>query len=578
MINVFLDGFSNFQSHFWIVISIFLIVIWGQVIIQNFFNFHLTDADKFSLPLAGWIFPVFIFSLIYFLTNILFGKIFGFILSALLLILPFFWIRFKRPPLLVVLLICFLLISIFVRLAFLSQVLLPAYFDSASHYLYIQNILNGYENKTFAIFGSNYYHLAYHFTSAAVIHLFQFNIAQFMLVFGQIILAILPISLFFLLKQMTSSNTVAFFTCLAAGFGFHMPAHAINWGKYPALLSLVGIQFVLCLGYLKYKNNLPPSQNLKLNFLLAVSILITTLIHSRTFFVFAIFLPVFFITMQYKKTSKHFQLIAFVFILLVLGIEIFSIQRSAVLLPLFERYLQKDIWILFLILLLTPFSFKTYPDLTFSLFISLSLFLFALFLPISLLNYNTQTLLDRPFVQMLIYIPLSILIGLGFGGLLQTTQKHVYLKTITSLTAFGFLLINIHFNQDFYPSSCCQLVTQDDLSAITWIKENILTEEKVLIAASQLYVTAYEAPTKAAVDAGIWITPLARKQVLTEFTNIDFTTQETYEMLCTQKVKYIYLGGLPASFNQNQLISQPSWYQPMFLLPKAQIYQVMMCD
>jgi hypothetical protein len=41
------------------------------------------------------------------------------------------------------------------------------------------------------------------------------------------------LSLFFITKRETGSNIAALFTSLLAGFGWHMPGHAVNWGEIP---------------------------------------------------------------------------------------------------------------------------------------------------------------------------------------------------------------------------------------------------------------------------------------------------------------------------------------------------------
>jgi hypothetical protein len=582
MINILQDGFSNFQNHFWIILCVFLAIVWGQTVMQKIFSKvfdNQFNADEyFVLSLSGWIFPVFCWAGIYFLANILLGESFASIISILIIVIPFFFIRIKRISLVIFYLLLFLLISLFLRLAFLEQAIFPAYFDSAEHYRNIQNIVNIYENKSSSLFQYNYYHLGYHFVSASLIDLFQFNKISFMLIFGQMILTILPISFFFLLKQITQSNTVAFFTCLIAGFGFHMPAHLINWGKYPALLSLVGIQFLFCLGYILVKYNLTRNQKSKLYGLIVLSILITALIHTRTLIVFIVFVISFFITSQIKKTPSRFQYFSFTLLFIFIAIEVFYITNSPVIFPLLSGYTERDLWALVFVLLLIPFSIKFFPNLIFFLLTTLCLSMFFLFLPISLFNYGTQTLLDRPFVQMLAYIPLSIIAGLGFAGLIQITQKFRHAKFVIGFILFGFVVFNAKINYDFYPSDCCQLVSRDDLSAISWIDNNIPANEKILIAATQIYVTSYEPTGPAAVDAGIWIQPLTNNITQFAFINTNFEEQETLAYLCEKKIKYIYIGSTPQSFNEIQIASKPNWYHPIFLLPKVKIYQVIGCD
>src|SRR5688572_21834105 len=365
MINVLLDGFSSFHNHLWIIFCILFMVFWGQVVMQKLlfkiFDNRLTDIEHLSFSIAGWMFPVMCWAILYFFVTLLFGETIGAIFSVILFLAAFIFIRLKKPSLSSILLILFLIVSFLFRLAWLEQALLPSYFDSAEHYKNIQNLLNIYEHKPFEIFKWNYYHLGYHFLSAALIYFWGLNEIEFMLVFGQVTLAILPISIFFILKKITQSNLVSFFACVVAGFGFHMPAHLINWGKYPALLSLVGIQFVLSFVYFVIKNDISQNQKIKIYSIIIFSLLITSLIHTRSLIAFALMIIIYFVILWLRQTSARFQYLFFGLVLLALGIGIFYIQQSSVLFPLFERYIQNDVWILILLLLLFPFSIKSYP-------------------------------------------------------------------------------------------------------------------------------------------------------------------------------------------------------------------------
>jgi hypothetical protein len=580
MINILQDGFSNFQNYFWMIFCICLAVIWGQVvmrkILSNVFANQFTTDEYFTLSLSGWVFPIIIWAGIYFLSNLFLGKTIGIIISIVLFLLSLFWIRIKKPSFIIVTIILFFFLSLIVRLAFLQQAIFPAYFDSAQHYQNIQSIINVYENKSPSLFQFNYYHLVYHFISAALIHLFQFNEINFMLVFGQIILTVLPISFFFLIKQITQSNTVAFFTCLMAAFGFHMPAHLINWGKYPALLSLVGIQFIFCLAYIFTKNKI---HKRKLYWLIGLSVLITTLIHTRTLIAFVLLIPALFISYSINKLSIRFQYISFILLFTGLGIETFYITQHSALSPLITGYTQRDLWVLILILFLIPFSIKSFPNLVFFLLATLCLSIFFLFLPISIFNYGTQTLLDRPFVQMLAYIPLSIIAGLGFAGLVSNFQKKLYAKLLITFSLFAFVLLNAHFNYKFYPSDCCQLVSQDDVSAITWIDNSLSLDAKILIPSSRLYVTSYEpTQTQAGTDGGIWIQPLISRTTTLAPAQLNFELDNTHTQLCSQNIQYIYIGSMPQSFDQIKIASHPDWYSPIFLLPHVQVYEIIGCE
>lgn len=66
---------------------------------------------------------------------------------------------------------------------------------------------------------------------------------------------------------------------------------------------------------------------------------------------------------------------------------------------------------------------------------------------------------------------------------------------------------------------------------------------------------------------------------LTEFADagMQFDLAETHTDLCARGVEYIYVGGVPQSFDAGQLYAMPIWYDPSFALPSAKIYQVLGC-
>lgn len=581
MTNIFLDGFSALQNHFWIIVCILVLVIWGwlatYMLLVNFFGSQFTNAEYFSFSSVGFIFPLLIWAGLFFCINFLFGKTLAIIFSIAVFVIPFFFlkIRINSPTTFGVIL--FFIVSLIIRLAFLEQATLPSYFDSAEHYRLIKLSLGIFQRTASVndLFLSIYYHKGYHFLISALIYLFQLNIPDAMLVFGQIILAVLPLSFFFIIRQETDSDAVAFFTCLIASFGFHMPAHLVNWGKYPALLSLLGIQFVFILEYLIFKKSLCKEQKLKIYWLIVFLIFITVLIHTRALIVFLLTTLAVFVMLWQKKISTQFKYVSILIVFLILAIELFYVQQNTALFPLVTGYAQRDLWALILVLLLTPFVVKSYPNLMFFLSLLLCFFIALLFFPIPFFTYGTQTLLDRPFVQMLAYITLSTIAGLGFAGLLHVLQNLQKAKLLISFVLFCFVIFNVSKNYSFYPSDCCQLASQDDLSALEWIDKELPQNARILIASNPLYVTSFESPKAlTGADAGIWITPLTSRFTLLSPANSDFDTSQTHSELCVQQISYIYIGNMPQSFNNSQLQSQSNWYHLVFDLPNTQIYQI----
>ena len=634
--NIFTDGMIVLVNHAWTVFSIFIVIAWGQILItalfKKIFKDRLTSSEIISLGMAGWILPAALLSAMIFTGALLFGEIAVTAISAIAviaLIYVLFIGKYVGQALSLtfsgILSLVALVVSLLLQLAFLKNMLLPSYFDSAEHYRVIKYFSEYYVSSNGSIPLANYYHVGFHLLSVMVSHIFHLGIVDTMLAFGQVILTILPFSLFFIVKRETGSNMAAAFTCLLAGVGWHMPSHLMDWGKYPALFSLVGIQFVLSIGYWICKNAsylknvilsgsegslLRPSETLSctaLNavrckrrsqrtlpqsdksirltsyWLLSFGALVSALLHTRSLIVFAIMGISLQLTIWIRRLPLMFQRIAFVIVALFLAVEIVTVQNSAVLALLFETYVQQDIAATGLVFFLLIFSVWAFPDLTFFLLLLISLILAGLFIPVTgFMGYGTLTLLDRPYVQMLLYLPLSIFGGLGLAGLNQFLKKNSSLpKLVTQVAAFlliAFIVLNAGENHSFYPSDCCQIVGHDDLSAIHWMDRTLPPDVSVLIASANLFVTSLESPeTLAGVDGGIWIAPLISRKIVPMRGDVNFEQPEIHAEICAKNIGYIYSGGTSQSFNASQLDSRAAWYQVAFSLPAAKVYAVIGC-
>ena len=538
--------------------------------------------------MAGWILPSALLSMLLFAGVTLFGEIATTVISALAIIALIYALFIGKPDRTSLLAGSVfsgtLAVFLILQLAFLKKMLLPSYFDSAEHYRLIKYFAEFYETSGSSFPLINYYHVGFHFLSAAVSHVFRLGIVDTMLVFGQVILAILPFSLFFIVKHETGSNVAAVFTCLLSGFGWHMPSHVMDWGKYPALFSLIGIHFVLNIGYLIYRNDRFKPERFILFCLLGFGVFVSVLIHTRSLIIFAFMGASLLLTIWRKRLLLLFQRLVFVVALCVLAAEIAVVQGNAVLALLFGTYIGQDIFTTGLIIFLLLFSVWTFPDLTFFLLMLLSLTMAGLFIPVAgFLGYGALTLLDRPYVQMLLYLPLSIFGGLGLAGLNQFLQRFSFhpklLAQLMTLLVIGFVILNAKASHSFYPSDCCQIASRDDLAAIHWMDKTLPPDADVLIASTDLFVTSLESPnTLAGVDGGIWITSLISRKTTPMRGGLNFDQPEIHADVCKKKIEYIYAGGMPQSFNVLQLGGQADWYQIIFFLPKAKVYQVIGCE
>ncbi|MEP6894368.1 MAG: hypothetical protein ABI986_02050 [Chloroflexota bacterium] len=590
--NIFSVIIDQWRAVFGILFLMALAQMLTVSALRSIFDKRLTPTEYLTLGIAGWLLPASLISILWFLFGFKLSLPFNLLLSiSLLILLIIFHLRFKPDPgpdskLTTISLLLFLSASIFLRLAFVTKAVLPSYFDSAPHYLLIKNILGNNLKGLLASLTTNYYHLGYHILAAFITSTTQAEITKVMLILGQMILAIIPLSLFFVIKHETKSNIAGMFTVIVAAYGWYMPAHAVDWGKYPALTSLGLIPFVLSLAYLfsQYKSVLSTQKRWGLLIFLGVAILISGFMHSRSLVVFGIVFVAWIITTwQQKLPSLQQAWMFFAIIVAIIG-EVIYIQKQDVLLLLLDPYIHKGIWITALVLLLSVFAQRSYPQLVLIGLLTFGFLLGSLFIPVQGLipGHANLTLLDRPFVEMILFMPLSLLGGLGLAGLDGILQeKNIRLisnKGFIGLIVITLVLINAYFTYDLYPAKCCVFAGNDDVTAIGWINNQLPTDARIGVSATELKVLpsgVFEGYVGG--DAGTWITPLTNRGTIPLLYNSSFDEQATLDNLCQKKITHLYVGELGQTFDDSQLSAQPAWYKVLLSMPQVRVYQVIGC-
>jgi hypothetical protein len=407
----------------------------GQVLVRTMLqmSFHerWETEDLFALSAAGWMLPLSVGSILWLaLGSFLPARASAFFVLLIIVIFAIvLFMRNRKEPVAASKFILWILaalfaVFLFLRLAFVSKVLIPLYFDSAQHYLIVKNLLAA---NTISAFGSpagNYYHTGFHLLTAWTASLLRADAIDVILILGQFLVASIPFALFSLIKQETQSNVAALFTVLLAAFGWYMPAYAANWGKYPALTSLPLITFVLSLAYLTLRNRemLSSRRFLGAMAILFTGVLITVLFHSRSIVVFGVLALAGALVMGWQRLSGLLRFVCFLVVLTGIVWFVWYLPKKDVFGLLFDPYWARGLIVTAGVLLLACFAQWRFPGLAFSSLLVILLLLAALLIPIRVPGYGTLTLLDRPFVEMILYLPLSILGGAGLAGLEKTLQ------------------------------------------------------------------------------------------------------------------------------------------------------------
>jgi hypothetical protein len=538
-------------------------VAWGSLLIFAYLKKATTerfsDAELAALALSGWPAPALLLSaLTLFLRNLLLDK---FVIPlALIVLLLSAGIALRslwgRVRLSVLVSIGIFLGFVLLRISYLAGTVMPAYFDSAEHYRITQFILGDPSAWT----PSSYYHIGYHYILSALTVLTGADIAKLMLVFGQVIVAALPLPMYVFVRRATHSDRAAFFAVALAGLGWFVPAHAVNWGKYPALMGMLVLQFTLGLVLIEQR------------FLALLALLFAVRIHTRMAVLLGLAWGIWWLVRRPRWL-----------IVLALGMvgmliwryqdfgplwnadgasnlgNILQAYGGGPLSPLWDAYGNLS---LLLVGLLAVFALRAFPRLTAGSVLALLLMLFLTLMP------PTFPILDRPLTEMVLSLPLAFLGGLGVSRL---SQKWIMPLLLLAVLAHAYL------NYSFAPSPCCQLAGRDDLTAMAWIKRNTPQDARILIAVTD-YSLGQSVLSGGGTDAGLWVTRLTGRVAPVLPYSINFSQEDIHQQLCWGEVGYIYVGNKDLSFNGDLMQSRPEWYQEALTLPQARIVQVLGCD
>jgi hypothetical protein len=247
--------------------------------------------------------------------------------------------------------------------------------------------------------------------------------------------------------------------------------------------------------------------------------------------------------------------------------------------PLFDPYLNKGPWITVIALLLSVFALKDYSQPILIALLAIGFMLGSLFIPVAnvIPGFSNLTLLDRPFVEMILYLPLAVLGGLGFAGL-ESYLRNQKIKVGAVLLLAAIVIGHTLISYDLYPADCCVMAGNDDVTALDWMDKHLPSNALIGIATTTLNVLPTDSfEGYVGSDAGIWITPLIDRSTRVVQYDSDFDQPATLNVLCEANVNYLYVGELGQTFDTAKLNNHPDWYKMLLAMPKASVYEVVGC-
>lgn len=451
------------------------------------------------------------------------------------------WAAIKSHALLLVLLLAHLAI----RSTTWLHLILPPYHDAPVHAnLTRQFLQSGY--LTALAEKKGYYHLGFHAISALVSQLEGRWEPLQMLILACTALVLTSIWLYGLLQAESISKNTAMLLAFIIPFLWQMPFYALNWSKFPALLAISFTPLWLWL----YK--LRPSRNV-----LLLSSAALVLLHTRQVFVLAAFFIADVLSLRLKKrSSARWLAIGSSLLMLIwlwkmpwlyrrfyadLSLPVFWLWSGLLYIASWQRPDSTIRWAGMLLLLMGLSSWQ-----------------------IPLLN---RTPIDRPFFEMVIWLPAGMLLASGVEALNSIpwakTTRGILVPLLGILAFINFwngLKIQPFFN----------FVHPDDLATLQWLADNIPADGVVFVAARDY------ADMQLQTDAGSWVSYFLPGKSIRLNLETDFSHLPTMQRLCASydhqyRHFYVYQGAGGESF---YTYGNHPWLQIVFWQGHSYIWQL----
>ncbi len=536
---------SLIQIFFGTFASLFLLIIPGYIVAQLLAQkFTLFERILVSIPASISI--VAIFAIFISILNIKFN-IYSYFIFVILTLTGYTLYAYKKKRTLFHNILLFkkieinkndfvyqMLVIISVAVVFtvlmvgFSGFIVPPHNDDAStHNLYISRI---FEKQTVLI-NEHFYPYGFHSIVALMMYLIPLPGYKLSLYVIIALTAILPASLYFLIKTVYADKKIAAFSSIAS-LGFYLfPYAPYGWGGWALLLGMVFVPFVVAISYKSLKEN-----DRGLSVLSGLLVAGTFYVHTTELITSIIFLAVLIpLSVPIKNNIKSVlaniflialiagSLVAYAIVGIFKSIRIIhasentlgaivsmpdALYRLKVLLfDLNESYL---LFILFLIGVTYGVYKRKYIE-----------FLFIQIIFIYLYIDTSSILFLKPFMSItfpwsqyerLLYIQyyfIAIFSGIGLKVLWSALTKGVntHIRLVISAVLISLILTigyynpiiitknNIHTVSDLYAP-----VTQDDINAMYWIKEN--TPKNIVIL------------NDLGNDGGVWIPSVSNREIL----------------------------------------------------------------
>lgn len=573
-VQIFLEGTRIFRENWYLLTYLFML----QFSIAGWFSLGMEglslDWDvRLILSFLGGLLGAVLLGFSAYLLKIRPTPVLGLVVVLLILLVNLLINRnfTPLPSLPLVGMALFFLFLLLIRLAFTAGLVVPLYADSVTHVQIVRDMLDPTAPHT-ALFGftfnpQNYYHIGFHALTGWLSGVASVSPEQTILILGQYLQVMAVLGIFPIARFVFGDRLSSWSVMLIAALWLPVPAYASNWGKYPAVASLTAISYSFSLILLWKRRGVGIGTRYVL--ILAIGLFASVLLHTRSIFILAFAaLTVFsyswiknfltnYLEQEHRELKSWDFIIPLLFILFFLFVELLEVPGFPVPMLFMST---------FLVLVGLAFIHHAIKTSVMMLFL-LAMGLMIVF-PLEWLTTSSRfgSILDRPYLVILFFIPASLLIWLGLEGLRKELSEFGFPipRSALFLVILVFGLYSIGSWIDLRPASCCTFVDDDDLFSYAWLANNIPPASVVGIAAIGVQGNLQ------AADGGAWIEHFSGISTRKLEHSIDLKLE--HEALCRSRLTYLYVDNLENSFDEYEIKNSGALHQ--FSLGDVRVYKL----
>jgi hypothetical protein len=438
------------------------------------------------------------------------------------------------------------------RLFQARDLLLPNWVDSQHHFLIIRAILDKGglpADLTPYLEGPFYYHYGFHILTALFTALSGLEIAQGMLVLGQVLNAAISLSVYSLGKSLWKDWRPAAAAALLTSFATRMPAYYLSWGRYTLTTGLVLLPLAMGLAITLLKKKDYRWTDAATLSLLTAGVLLSHYFTGVLLAIFLTFLGIVHLITHRKAFKTAIACVLKLTLHAGIGLLLaapwlwrvvrFSQARTGVssnLPPSLEGLFNGNgdggyIW-----QLLGPTSNHwLLPVAGMGLILALitnrkrlEFALWSLLLAVMTLPWSFAVAPFRPdHFAIILFLPVVLWTGWLFWQLGRWVARKLGRRWVTSaltlVLVVGLIAWSFSFSKNIV-NPVTVLVTEDDLAALIWVRENTPADARFFINTTHWLSGVYRG-----TDGGGWLLPLTGRWALVPTVFYGFSNDAGYK-------------------------------------------------